>query len=225
MDAGILTNANLLLNHKKKSIRKEAHWLLSNIAAGTNEQVTQLFQRGNIKLIETVIQSATDAQWDIRKEAIWVLSNICTGGLTDHVQMLVQLDVFVPLCSVLTLSDSKITMIAMDAIESILKVGKQLGLESYSRFLDEADGIDKLEELQQHDSDQVYEKALKIIDTYLSVAEEIEDENLVPQINGNQFVFGQTASTTLGKDIIGSSNENMNGGAPLHQFNFQFQAN
>ena len=221
IDCGILPVMKNLLTHAKKSVRKEANWLLSNIAAGTQSQINQILEYP--AEIRAVVDSAQDAEWEVRKEALWVLSNMCTGGTKDHVQMLVQHDVIAALCSVLTLSDSKITMVAMEAIERILKVGESLGSvgESYLRYLDEAGGFDKLEELQEHVNEEVYEKALSIIDTYLG-GDEVEAENLLPQTDGNQFVFGPTVTNTQGKTLDGATTNDMNPAAPLQQFNFQF---
>ena len=210
---------NKLLNNPKKSIRKESHWLLSNIAAGTKSQIADIVQYPDD--LKTVVHSAINAEWDVRKEAVWVISNMCTGGTDEHIQSLVSLEAIDALCSVLTLSDTRITMVAMEAIENILKVGVRLGSvgEAYPRYLDEAGGIEKLEELQAHENEDIYEKALHIIDTYLG-GEEVEDENLVPQTDGNQFVFGASADTQ-GK-VMNDDEEQVHSAAPLQQFNFQF---
>ena len=219
IDLGILQTLNKLLNNPKKSIRKEAHWLLSNIAAGTKAQIGDIVKYPND--LKSVVQSAINAEWDVRKEAIWVISNMCTGGTDEHIQILVSLEAIDALCSVLTLSDAKITMVAMEAIENILKVGERLGSvgEAYPRYLDEACGIEKLEELQAHENEEIYQKALHIIDSYLG-GEEIEDENLVPQTDGNQFVFG--ASTDGQGKVMNDDEGESHSAAPLQQFNFQF---
>ena len=42
LDANVLTRIVPLLTHTKKNIRKEACWLLSNVAAGTHAQISQV---------------------------------------------------------------------------------------------------------------------------------------------------------------------------------------
>lgn len=55
------------------------------------------------------------------------------------------------------------------------------------RFIEEADGFDRLEQLQQHPQLEVYEKAYKIVDTYLQDGE----DGVVPD-----SAFGATAASS-----------------------------
>lgn len=55
-------------------MRKEALWLLSNLAANSEEDATEIL---NSDLITNLIFSAKDKNLDLRKEALWVISNIC----------------------------------------------------------------------------------------------------------------------------------------------------
>ena len=63
---------------------------------------------------------------------------------------------------------------------------------AYSDLVDEAGGMELLEELQQHDSEKVYKKAVAIIEKYFG-GEEDEDENLVPNTtaDGGAFSFSK----------------------------------
>lgn len=53
--ANVLSAVVPLLSHSKKNIRKETCWMLSNIAAGSEEQMTQLFSIPN--LLSLVVSS------------------------------------------------------------------------------------------------------------------------------------------------------------------------
>ncbi len=59
-------------------------------------------------------------------------------------------------------------------------------------FIQEAGGLDKIENLQMHDNQAIYSKVLQIMTRYFG-AEEEEDDNLAPQANsdGQSFQFGQ----------------------------------
>ncbi len=59
-------------------------------------------------------------------------------------------------------------------------------------FIQEAGGLDKIENLQMHDNQAIYSKVLQIMTRYFG-AEEEEDDNLVPQVSsdGQSFQFGQ----------------------------------
>ena len=73
-------------------------------------------------------------------------------------------------------------------------------------------GLDKIEYLQHHSSEDLYKKAYEIIDQYFNDAESIEVENIAPQIQNNQFEFSQNPTQPdggfsfwfLGAELSGS---------------------
>ena len=100
-----------------------------------------------------------------------------------------------PLCDLLVCPDPRIVTVCLEGLENILKVGeaeKSLGntgdVNVYAQMIDEAEGLEKIENLQSHDNNEIYEKAVKILETYWL---EEEDETL-PSGNGAQpgFNFG-----------------------------------
>ena len=192
LEAGVLNHMSNLLTFKKRGVRKEACWLLSNIAAGTRDQISQLVR--NPKIMQLVVETVRDAEWDVRKEATWVVSNIATGGKEEHIHFLVELGAIEALCSVLDVADARITMVVLEAIENILKVGKQSSRD-YIGFVDECDGLDKIESLQEHENNEIYQKVVSIIESYFGV-DEIEDENVAPAIEGDTFTFGMKTDET-----------------------------
>jgi importin subunit alpha-1 len=147
-----------------------------------------------IKLVDTAMHSA----WEIKKEALWTLSNICTTGSDDHVKCLVQGQGIEPIADVLSTKNADATILAaaLDAIQRILDVGERYS-EDYAKMFDECNGIDHLEGLQEHNSNQVYEKAVHIIETYFG-GEEQEDENLAPVTSAaGTFEFGISSPKQL----------------------------
>jgi hypothetical protein len=44
--------------------------------------------------------------------------------------------------------------------------------------------------VQEHQNEDLYEKAVAILETYFE-CEEGDDQNLAPQLAGNQYAFGQ----------------------------------
>jgi hypothetical protein len=57
IDAGILPFLAKLIFHEKRSIRKEACWVISNIAAGTQQQIKALIVNDFLPILETVIKN------------------------------------------------------------------------------------------------------------------------------------------------------------------------
>lgn len=86
----------------------------------------------------------------------------------------------------------------LEGLENILKVGeadKEMGVNGgvnlYAQIIEESDGLDKIENLQSHDNNEIYEKAVKILERYW--AEEEEMQNLLDGVSENPqqgFNFG-----------------------------------
>lgn len=216
IDAGVLDNMNRLLTFPKRGIRKETCWLLSNIAAGTKSQINQLMRRADV--MRTIIQLVFAAEWEVKKEATWVVSNIATGGKEEHIHCLVELGAIEAICGVLDIADTRMLLVVLDAIEGILKVGRDASRD-YIGFVDECGGLDKIETLQEHQNNDVYQKAICIIETYFGT-DEMEDENILPMIEGNSFAFG-ISSNNKSEDIPTSEGGAL-GQQPLHPFNFTY---
>jgi hypothetical protein len=187
IDANILNSSTDLLAHSKKNIRKETCWLLSNIAAGNHNQIYTLM--ANQKIMTKIIDLVRSAEWEVHKEATWVLSNVATGGCSNHIHSLVTLKALDALPVALEYSDTKMILVILDAVECILRVGKE-SHRDYVGILDESDGIEKIENLQEHQSDKVYEKAVSLIEEFFGVDDGLEDENIAPSISGDMFTFG-----------------------------------
>lgn len=180
-----------LLSNPKKGIRKEACWTISNITAGNKDQIQGVI---DANIMPPLIQLLTNAEFDIRKEAAWAISNATSGGTPNQIKFLVQQGCIRPLCDLLAVNDTKIITIALEGLENILKVGeedaKTTGINQMATFVSEAEGLNKIEELQQHSNNDIYEKCVKILETYFGVEDEEEMTDLRPQSDGDQFQFG-----------------------------------
>jgi hypothetical protein len=181
-----------LLSSPKKGIRKEACWTISNITAGNKEQIQAVIENN---IIPPLIQLLTNAEFDIRKEAAWAISNATSGGDADQIKFLVTQGCIRPLCDLLMVNDAKIVTIALEGLENILKIGeeeaKQTGAHNaIATFIAEAEGLAKIEELQQHSNNDIYEKCIKILETYFGVEDEEEMAQLAPTMDGDHFSFG-----------------------------------
>ena len=73
----------------------------------------------------------------------------------------------------------------MEGIENILKFGKEhfIGKEGENLFaveLEACGGVDNLEELQLHKNHEVYDRAVRMLETYYNL--EVENQNDIMQI-------------------------------------------
>jgi len=182
-----------LLGSPKKGIRKEACWTISNITAGNKDQIQSVIDNN---IIPPLIQLLSNAEFDIRKEAAWAISNATSGGNPFQIKFLVSQGCIRPLCDLLTVNDAKIVSIALEGLENILKVGELESKESgthnlMATYIAEAEGLTKIEELQQHENNEIYEKCVKILETYFGVEDEEEMTGLAPEMaeGGAQFNF------------------------------------
>lgn len=172
---------SLLTHNHKKSIKKEACWTISNITAGNKEQIQAVIVAG---LFGPLVNLLQNAEFDIKKEAAWAISNATSGGSHDQIKYLVNQNCIKPLCDLLVCPDPRIVTVCLEGLENILKVGeaeKNLGnsgeVNYYAQLIDEAEGLEKIENLQSHDNNEIYEKAVKILETYWL---EEEDDTLPP---------------------------------------------
>jgi hypothetical protein len=72
-----------VFTYSEKLTRKEALWLVSNIAANSDEDATYLVDSD---IIGALLLHCLDSAHDIRKEACWSLSNILFK-VTDHAKV------------------------------------------------------------------------------------------------------------------------------------------
>ncbi|KAI3712392.1 hypothetical protein L1987_70947 [Smallanthus sonchifolius] len=88
----------------------------------------------------------------------------------------------------------RIVTVYLEGLENILKVGeakKNLGrsgdVNPYAQMIDDAEGLEKIENLQSHDNNEIYEKAVKLLETYWL---EEEDDDAMPTGDNTQSGFG-----------------------------------
>ena len=220
IDCNALSALVQLLSNTKKNIRKESCWMLSNIAAGSPEQLTLLMSTPG--LVSRVLeQLSASAEWDVRREAAWVVSNISTSGSKANIAQLVEFGAIRPLCELLDVHEVKIIQLAMESLQSILKVMKSdiLISEKIIALVEEAEGIDKLEALQEHENEDVYNKAVQIIEQFFGGDEGAESENLLPLSNGSSYTFG------FGDTVTGNAKLDFGANNPFIQQPFTFTMN
>ncbi|XP_048468857.1 importin subunit alpha-7-like [Rhincodon typus] len=183
-----------LLSSPKESIRKEACWTISNITAGNRAQIQAVIDANIFPVLIDLLQKA---EFRTRKEAAWGITNATSGGTPEQIKYLVNLGCIKPLCDLLTVMDSKIVQVALNGLENILRLGEQeakqngTGINPYCSLIEEAYGLDKIEFLQSHENQEIYQKAFDLIEHYFGVEE--EDSSIAPQVDetAQQFLFQQ----------------------------------
>eukprot|EP01117_Protostelium_nocturnum_P003842 TRINITY_DN1510_c0_g1_i1.p1 TRINITY_DN1510_c0_g1~~TRINITY_DN1510_c0_g1_i1.p1 ORF type:complete len:520 (-),score=128.87 TRINITY_DN1510_c0_g1_i1:2032-3591(-) len=177
INVGALPSLHSLLSSPKKGIRKEACWTISNITAGNKAQINDVIKAD---IIPPLIGLLTNADFDIKKEAAWAISNATSGGSAEQIGHLVSQGCIKPLCDLLACPDSRIITVALEGLEHILKVGEKeemisvFGVNQYANLIEEVDGLDKIELLQQHSNHEIYERAIRILENHFALEEDNE---------------------------------------------------
>ena len=189
---------HLLMTTHKKSIKKEACWTISNITAGNKDQIQSIIDE---QIIPPLIELLATAEFDIKKEAAWAISNATSGGTHQQIRYLVSQGCIKPLCDLINCSDARIVTVALEGLENILKVGEADRQDDapnvFAQYIDEAEGLEKIESLQNHTNNDIYDKAMRLLETYFGL-EDDDAQNLVPEVQGNQFAFGGGAAPSGG---------------------------
>ncbi|KAG2272700.1 hypothetical protein Bca52824_067255 [Brassica carinata] len=203
---------NLLRGRYNKTIKKEACWVVSNITAGCQSQIQAVF---DADICSALVNLLRNSEFDVKHEAAWAICNAIAGGSYKQIMFLVKQDCIKPLCDILTSSDTQVVMLCLEALEKILKVGEacntrhaegQTNVNPHAQLIEDAEGLEKIESLQSHENSEIYEMAVKILETYW-LEEEGEEEDKGSQdivyFPLDNFANMPTPSCTLGEMYCG----------------------
>jgi len=210
---GALPRLLMLFSSPKKGIRKETCWAISNITAGNVEQIRAIIQAN---LIQPLIGLLRAAEFDIKKEACWAISNATSGGNDEQIRFLVNQGAVPALAELLGSHNSKVVLVVIEALDNILRVGQNdanrdgTGNNKFAQFLEECNGLDKLEELQTQENVEIeiYNKAVALVKTYFDGEEEDANAGMGQPAVNQQGTFGFGGDAGFG----GAQNPNMQGG-------------
>ena len=178
-----------LMLSSRKALKKESAWAISNICAGTKEQCITVLHSN---VFPQIIHLYNNAEFDVKKECAWAVSNALSWKIPTVVRGLVDLGCLKPIVGIMGSQDNKMIQVGLDSLEAILTVGSnsKTGENIYSSVVEEAEGIDRLEGLQEHKVEEIYKKALNLLETYFGGEEENEN-NTAPNVAANHtFNFG-----------------------------------
>lgn len=164
LDAGALCHFPALLSHSKEKICKEAVWFLSNVTAGNQVQVQAVIDAG---LIPKIITHLSKSEFQTQKEAAWAITNLTISGNSQQVDCVISSGVVAPLCALLSCQDSQVIQVVLDGLQNMLKIAGP-DVDALANLIEECEGLDKIEQLQNHESVEIYKVAFDIIERYFS---------------------------------------------------------
>ena len=168
----------LLLNSNKKSIKREACWAISNITAGNVTQIQAIIDANIFPVLVNLLESS---EMDVKKEAAWAISNATTGGTKEQIDYLIECNSISPLVKLLDSSDVRIIKVILEGLENILEIGERSKSEDsknpYVSVIENSGGLEKIENLQQHSNDEIYEQAIKILEVFFGAEEDVLNDS------------------------------------------------
>uniref|UniRef100_A0A8C7VP89 Importin subunit alpha n=1 Tax=Oncorhynchus mykiss TaxID=8022 RepID=A0A8C7VP89_ONCMY len=186
-----ITATSVVMSHvhsqmPRDRLVREAVWFLSNITAGNQQQVQAVIDAG---LLPMIIHQLAKGDFGTQKEAAWAISNLTISGRKDQVEYLVQQNVVPPFCSLLSVKDSQVVQVVLDGLKNVLIMAGEEA-STIAEIIEECGGLEKIENLQQHENEDIYKLAFEIIDQYFSGDDIDEDPSLIPEATqGGTFNF------------------------------------
>ena len=142
--------------------------MISNITSGSQAQIQAVIDN---KLVLPLLEILKDDDFKTKKEAAWAISNAASDGTREQIMYLVEQGSIKPLCDLLGSYDIKIIEVVLDALENMLKAGKDSASNDnnpVAGLIKEAEALNKIHELQEHENNAISEKSFDMIEKHFS---------------------------------------------------------
>jgi hypothetical protein len=163
----------------------------SNITAGTSSQIQAVLDEGIVPTLMDMLRGNRE-EWAVQKECLWAAGNVCNGGRDEQIRHLIAQGAVQVFGAQLSRDrEARMMLVVLETLENMLRVGKKDaaeeaapgdggrgggGVNAVADALEECGALDKLEELQHHEDQEVYEGAVRLLETYFNAEEDDEDE-------------------------------------------------
>lgn len=231
-------------------IQRETVWIVSNITAGTQEQIELILKYNKGCIINQIINLLESGIYQVKKEAAWCISNGLSGGSSVQKKQFIEMGAIKGLCNLLDHVNNNIGIIQMileglSCAFDIFFNGN--GANGFNPYLDQFEtyqGIDKLEYLQTSDKidNLTYERIGNFIKKYFPPDHDqftLENDAIIindninnnlnfnaqmlePKLNEKQFVFGFVGNNNNNQMSMSNNGNNQNkmGGSGKKIWNF-----
>ncbi|KAL5097405.1 hypothetical protein RYX36_001732 [Vicia faba] len=131
-----------------------------------------------VGLIPPLVSLLQNADFGLKREATWAITNATAGGTLVQIKYLVD----------------------QEGLKNILIAGKAENSQGnsgdanlYAQMIEDSEGLEKIESLQNHDNNEIYEKAVKLLKTYWCE----EESEILPSSHGDQSGFNFASKEPL----------------------------
>lgn len=169
---GRLINTSLSFKNLKTLL-----WCLSNITAGTKNQIMEVLR--NETIVQRVFVLMDYSNREIVREALYVLTNLIYSCEDSSAILSVvyfeEFQLFRVFVKVLKVMDVGVIMEILSCLDILFKLDKELKLSGSQQMaykFEELGGVEVLDELQKHPNLKVYEAVEKLIKDHMWDGEE-----------------------------------------------------
>lgn len=165
----IIRSLSKCLKSEHRFLKKEAAWVLSNIAAGSVGHKQVICKSEAVLLLLQLLDSAP---FDIKKEVAYVVGNLCVAPadgsgrpslLLDHLASFVKAGCLGGFIDLVRSADLEAARLGLHFIELVLR-GMPNG--EGQKLVEGADGIEAMERFQFHENDELRMMANLLVDSY-----------------------------------------------------------
>lgn len=166
-DLNVLSKLKYTLFNESPSIRKETAFILSNLAAGTQQQIEIMIEQNFFEILKKAVKSDVPK---VKKEAIYGIANLSMVENEKYMKKLIDDGILIFIYECMKDIDPKNIKISLEILGNILGFAKKKGeLNNLLSEIEKIGMVDILDNLQVHQDQTIYEKTIQILDTYFEI--------------------------------------------------------
>lgn len=156
--------------------RRECLWIVSNVLVGTYQQMKYVFR--NNEWVDVLFSHCAHENNKVKREAIWSLCNSTKNGDAEHIQTLIEKGILTIYSLNMDIhSEDSIVKTILESMTHILRWGVDESAPGHpNRFqaqMEITGIVDKLEKLQLHPNQSIYQVTSTLIETFFIVHDPI----------------------------------------------------
>lgn len=177
----------LILKNQSFEIRREATWILSNIAAGTNQQLTKLYEKNFQNILFDIILNEEESK--IKINCLWCLYNFSNINNPEYLDILVEKGFIDIIIKRFKIDKGDTLCCSLEALNKILSDGKKKDPAHFNIINAKVNELNILNELKgllkEFQEGIIKDKITPILNTYFDIVDIDEFLNHDEQVNGD----------------------------------------
>ncbi len=167
IEQGCLSFFDRFITNRSSQVRREVLWAVSNVAAGaTNTQINRIIKSN---LLPKIFSLVKDVDYEVTVEAMWTIGNLIDCSSLENLVKLIEANILEPILFIfVNCLDSKILILALNALERFFEHGKNSRINKFVKFFIQKGGMDIIENLTCHKNEMISALVSNLLDKYLN---------------------------------------------------------